>query len=395
MKNTFLNKFRSTIKVNIKGKNINNYLRKLIAAKINILKIINISPQEIEIIISYDDYLKLCKHKGIYKLQVTKTYGKLKLKSILKKNIYLLSSLILVIILIIFLSNVIFEVKVIHSSSSLKNLLYKELYKHDIKKYSMVKSYDQIQKIRKQIINDNKDKIEWLEIKRIGTKYEIRVEERKLNNNKQDESFQSLTTTKNAIIMDIKALSGEKVKEINSYVTPGDIIVSGIITKPDGSKIYTKAKGVIYGEVWYLIDIEYPYYYREERLTGKTKKTLVINLLDKRISLFNFHKFNDFQKSGKTLLKSNILPISLTWEKQYEVNIIEKLYTKNEVVEAAKKIAQEKLLNQNNRIKEVLEIITTEENEGDNVIKLKLFVSVKEDITKIKEETIIQNEQNN
>ena len=50
-------------------------------------------------------------------------------------------------IIIYILSNVIFDIEIVHSNSNIIKLIEEELYDHDVRKYSFVKSYDEIEKI--------------------------------------------------------------------------------------------------------------------------------------------------------------------------------------------------------------------------------------------------------
>ena len=242
MKNTFFNKFNSIIKIKIEGRNINNFIKRIIKNNINIIKYIPISYKEAILIISYEDYLKIKKIKTIYEITVISKYGRLKIKEKLKQNKYLLFFLIMGIILLYILSNIIFNIEVIHSSSEVKNLVYKELKENGIKKYIFKKSYEEIEKIEEKILEDNKDKIEWIEITETGTSYIIRVEERKIKEDNDDNVSYDIVSSKNAIIYSIEATSGEKVKKTNDYVTKGDVIISGSINKPDGNKIIYNSK---------------------------------------------------------------------------------------------------------------------------------------------------------
>jgi len=244
----------------------------------------------------------------------------------------------------------------------------------------MKKSYNELEEIEDKILEDNKDKLEWLEIIESGTKYIVRLEERILNNKEENNNYQNIVASKSAIITDIIAYNGEKIKAINDYVTKGDIIISGNLLKPDNTSIYTNAKGVVFGEVWYTIDVEYPYIYKEEHLTGNSKKVLVLNFLNKRISIFDFNKFNSFQTDSKLLLNNSILPINLVLEKQYEVNIIDDFLTYEEAIDKAIELAKSKLIYSNNKIKEVKEVSILEENKLVSKVSLKLFISVIEDI---------------
>lgn len=386
MKNKFLNKFNSIVRINIRGKNINRYVKSLIKDKINIIKLIPISPKEVEIVMYYDDYLKIKKYKTTYKLKLKGKYGKLKLVENIKINKFLLLFSILGVGFLIFLSNVIFEVKVIHSNSSIRNYLYNELKKYNIKRFSMVKSYDEIEKIEDSILKNNKDKIEWLEIKRIGTKYEVKVQERKLSKKEYKNNSRSIIASKNAIIVKIDASSGEKVKEINNYVNKGDIIISGLIPKADGSFELKKAEGKVYGEVWYEVDIEYPYVYNEEKITGNSKDVYVLDFFGKRISIFDFDKYNSFQTKKRIIAKNSFIPITFSKEKQYEVEIVSEIYTKEEACQKAIDEAKKKIRNKSKKVAKFKDVIILSETDLNSKLKLKLFVSAIEDITDYKEE---------
>mgnify|MGYP000114479371 FL=1 len=85
------------------------------------------------------------------------------------------------------------------------------------------------------------------------------------------------------------------------------------------------------------------------------------------------------------MVDNNIVPIKFIKEKQYEVNIIEKIYTEEEVIKEAITYAKEKLQESNHNILKIKDYsIMKKENIG-NKIKLKIFFSVIEDITKIEE----------
>ena len=384
MKNSFFNKFNSIIKVKVEGRNINNFIKRIIKDNVKIIKHIPISYKEAILIISYEDYLKLKKYKTIYKLRVISKYGKLKIKESLNKNKYLIICIIMGIILLYTLSNIVFNIDVIHSSKEIKNLVYKELKENGINKYIFKKSYEEIEKIEDKILEDNKDKIEWIEITENGTSYIVRVEERKIKEDNDDNTSYDIVSTKNAIIYSIEASSGEKVKKVNDYVTKGDIIISGSITKPDGNMIVGTAKGEVYGEVWYVVDVNYPYIYKEEIQTGKVKEVYVINFLGHRISLFDFNKFKTYNVNSKVLLNNNFLPINLVKEKQYELNVIDEYYTEEEAVDKAVELAKEKLMS-NKNIREIKNVTILEENTYSSKIGLKFFISVIENIGEYKE----------
>lgn len=385
MKDKILKIFSSSIKIKVTGRNINNFLKRLINNNINIEKVIPISHKEIDLIINYQDLDKVLKLKTIYNIKIVRYYGKLRIIKRIKKDIFILSSLLISLLLIYTLSNVIFKVEVIHSNNNIIKLVTKELEDNGIKKYKFVKNYQEIEKIKKKILEENKDTLEWLEIIREGTKYTIRVEERIINNKPKDNKIYNIVASKNAVIKNIYAESGEKVRSINTYVKKGDIIISSDITLPNNEKIPKTASGKVQGEVWYNINIEYPYQYHEIKYTGNKKKVLVLNLLNKRISFFDFHKYKTFNRNIKYIFNNNITPISLIYEDEYETNIINEVYDYNTAREKAITKAKDKILEKYPNIKDITNIKIIKEEDKKNKISLNLFVTCLEDITEYQE----------
>ena len=395
MKNRYLEKFNDIIKIKVEGKNINSYIKRILKRKISIIKLLPISYKEADIILKYSEYKKLTRYKSIYKISIIDNYGKLKIKNIIKKNTILFVFFLIGIFIIILLSNIVFSIDIIHEDKEIRSLIKKELYENGIKKYTFKKNYKTLELIEDKILKKNKDKLEWIEIKESGTKYMVRIEERKINTKDEVFKYQSITSKKNAIITEINAISGEKVKQVNDYVKKGDTIISGYITLPDNTKKPTMAKGEVYGEVWYKISLDYPYIYQEENLTGKNKTIYVLNFFNKRISFFDFKKFKSFKYKNKILLENNLSTINFTKEKQYELIIKDEVYPEDIAVNKAKDYIIEKLKKDNPSIKKVKKITIISQEEKETTIKLKFFISAIENIGEIVKIEPPKEEENN
>lgn len=383
--------FSSNIKIKVSGRNVNIFIKRLIKNKINIIRVIPSSYKEVFLIIDYNDIEKINKFKSIYNIEIIRYYGSLRFIRFIKKNIYIISFLIIGLILIYILSNIIFSIDIIHSNNNIISLVETELNKRGIKKYTFIKSYNEVEKIKEDILNDNRDNLEWLEIIRSGTKYIVRVEERIINSNTDNNKNYSIIASKNAVIKSITAYSGEKVKEVNTYVKKGEEIISSYITMPNNEKVLTSAKGKVLGEVWYDVNIEYPYYYNEIIYTGKKRRVISFNVLGKSYSLFNFKKYKTFNKDSKYIFKNNSMPISLSIDYEYETKVINDIYTYDTAKEKAILVAKEKLMEKYKNINSIDKvIIISEDEEGDKII-LNLFITCMEDITEYKE--VITNEE--
>lgn len=385
MKDKILNILGGSIKIKVEGKNINNFIHRLIKNNINIEKVIPISYKEAHLIVDYRELVKIQKIKTIYKVKVIKYYGRLRLLKRTKRDIFLLLSLLVGVLTIYILSNMIFKIEVIHSNKNIIKLVNEELYSNGIRKYHFVKSYSEVEKIKKKILKDNKDSIEWLEIIREGTKYTVRVEERIINKKEDSDKIYDIVASKNAVIKTIVANSGEKVKNINTYVKKGETIISSQITLPNSTTIEKSASGTITGEVWYTVRVEYPYIYNETLYTGNKKKVLVFNLLNKRISFFDFHKYKTFERNIKYIFNNNFIPFSLTYEDEYETKIINDIYTKETASKKAIEVSKEKLLDKYSTIIDINDMKIINEEDLSTKIVLDLFITCTEDITEYKE----------
>lgn len=385
MKDKIFRLFNSSIKIKIEGRNVDKFLRRLINNKINIEKVIPKSYNTMYIIIDYNELDKVLRLKTIYNIKIIKYYGKLRLLKYIKKNIFVLIFLLVGLLMIYTLSNIVFSIEVIHSNSNIIKLVNEELDKNGIKKYSFVKDYGEIEKIKKKILEDNKDTLEWLEIIKEGTKYTVRVEERIINKENKDDKVYNIVSSKNAVIKKIYAISGEKVRNVDTYVKKGDTIISSDITLPNNSKVSKSASGRVEGEVWYTVRVEYPYIYNETIYTGKKKKVLVFNLLDKRISFFDFHKYKSFDRNIKYIFNNNIIPLSLTYEDEYETKVINDIYTYDTAREKAIETAKEKVLDKYSSIIDITNIKIINEEDLSSKILVDLFITCTEDITSYKE----------
>ncbi len=380
MRNRYLERFDSIVKIKISGSNIHNYLKRMMKNRVHMIQVIPISYREVQVILKYSEYQKLLQYKSIYQITMLQYYGSLKAKGSLKKNAVLLSFMVMGLLLIILFSHVIFEVEVIHQDKEIRNLMVEELGKYNIKKYCFKKSYSELEEIEDRILEENKDKLEWIEIIEYGTKYTVRVEERKLNQEKETFQYQNIVSKKNAILTEVDAIRGEKVKNVHDYVTAGDVIISGNITLPDNSTVSTMAEGTVYGEVWYQVSVDYPFVYQEANLTGRSKTVYVLYFFNKRISLFDFGEYKSFQSKDKELVSSNLLDIRFMREKQYELEVKDEVYTEDIVKVKAIEYIQEKLKKDNPDIVRIKEVKIMTSSSDEDSIRFKLFVRAIEDI---------------
>lgn len=376
-------KFSNLIQVKIKGKNIERFLRKLIQLDVELYNIKYNRKDEVLIKISKKDYDYLNKIKTIYDIEIVNVYGFEKIKKKIKKSYYLILSVIISIVFVIYLSNTIFSIDVVHNNKELRDLLINELRENDIKIFSFKKKYSEINKVKQNILKKYKEKIEWLEIENIGTKYIVRVEERIIKKEKKEYIRRDIVALKNALIMKVEADSGEIIKNSNEYVKKGETIITGDIKLYDESKNKTMAKGVVYGEVWYKVTVEYPLNYFEDKIEKEKSNTYIINFINKKIDL-SLKKNQKINTKMKILYKHTFLPISFIKEEQKKIITIKQKLTKKQAIERAILEASKKISSKLNDKEFIISSKKLKVESNNSKIIVDIFFSVCEDITDYK-----------
>jgi len=390
MENKFIHKLENIVILHIKTKNIDRLLNNIYKSGIVIFKAEAINKKEVKIEIYEKDIEKVKKISILNEIKILGYKGKRKTKDILSTNKTLIVSIVIGLMFLIFLSNCIFDVEINHTSTKLKDYIYKELDKNGIRKFQFRKSFNRLEKIKNSILENNKDKLEWLEIERIGTKYVIKLEERKINSYSTDYKFQDIIATNDGVIKKIIATDGEKVKEVNEYVKKGDTIISGSIYLNEELKGLVKATGTVYAEIWYNLSIEYPIIEEIKEETGNIKNTYSINFLDKSIYLSGKNNYLYSDVKRKYLIKNNILPISISKDKIYELNLIKGIYTEGESILNARSYSRKKIEEMLDDDEYIISDKVLNYRVNSNTIYMNTFYKVYANITGTKE---IKNEE--
>ena len=113
------------------------------------------------LIVCFDDYKRISRR---YKCSIVFRYGVFGLKNFIIFNRYMIVSMIFSFFILFLLCNTIFDVRVNCNDEEVKLLLLNELKNNNIYKYRKKKSFNEIELIKKKILNSNKDYLEWIEI---------------------------------------------------------------------------------------------------------------------------------------------------------------------------------------------------------------------------------------
>ena len=359
-------------------------LSKLFFKDISFFKI-KYKKDDVLLYVNKENFNKIEKYFKIYDIDIYKVGGLLKYRLLLKKYNIFTIMVLLSLIMIYILSHITFDIKIMSNNKEIVNIILKELNDFGIKKYHFVKSFKDKELIKKKILHDYKDKIEWLEIDLVGSVYKINVLERVISKDNKDSIKQNVVSSKNAIIREIRATNGEVVKKVYDYVNKGDIIISGEIKKGEDVKGIVKADGKVFGETWYNVRVELPLSYDNEQITKNCYNSLTLNVFDKRIFLFKKKKYNSYNIIDNNILSSTILPLSLNKSMICEVKKNRDFYTYDMALNEGLRLSKEYLLKKLDKNSEILLQKKLKLYEENNIIVVEVFMKVYEDITSYEE----------
>lgn len=381
MNNSILEKLKSKVNLKISGKNMERFIRRLYTHQIEILKLSYPNDKTVVITIYEKDYEKVMELKTIYEIDVVGTSGIIQVKRKMKIHRLFFLFLIFGFGILYFLSNIIYKIEIVHTNKELRTLLLRELDDRGIHEYSMKKNFSELEKIKEDIINHNRDKIEWLSIEAVGTKYVVRVEMRKIEKIKEKGEKRNVVARKSAILRKVEATTGEIVRNTNDYVKTGDIVISGDLKLNDETKEQVSADGKIYGEVWYKVTVSYPFAYQEITETGKKQTAYTIQFLNQKLQLFPWKYYKTKKVQEQKLLFHSFLPIGLLKEKQKETKEVDEINTEDEAISKASLLATKKMQSQLSDKEKIISQKNLKVEVKESRIELEIFFTVLEDIT--------------
>ena len=293
--------------------NINRFIKKCIDYQINISEINYLNDNELTCKIDLKDYKNIKKSNYYSHIKIIKYEGINGLKLHIKKYIYYYMLLLFCFIIMDILTSYIVKIDVIHENTKIRSLVKKELNNHGINEYSLAYSFDELQKIKEEILKDNPNTLEWMSITRVGMSYIVRIEERIINQKEENNLPRNIIASKDAMITKILTSKGESLVRSGDYVKKGDILISGNIKLYEEVKGSVSATGAVYGNVWYESEVKVPLEREIITDTGKSRYNLNIN---NKILLKN--KYRYFKQNN--IKELNILGFRIKIYKEIEYN---------------------------------------------------------------------------
>ena len=366
--------------IKIEGRRPNSLLSLLIILKIPFIK--KKETKDYLILEIEEEYFqKIKKLAPTYEITILKRTGKAYLIHLYKTKKIFLYSTIFAFLVIILLTNIIFSVRVVETDKEIKDMILTDLRENGITRFRFKVSYKRKEAIREKILEKEKDYLEWLEIEEVGTMYQVKVI-RRINNPKEEElKPRSIVAKKKGRITRIEADYGEVTTKKNDVVDKGDTLISGLIKNKEEIKTKVAARGKVYAEVWYQVNLNLPTLYQEEIKTGNKKNTLEIIFLDKNIFISELFKYNNSISKETVLYNNPIIPFRISFTKKEEIKLKQVAYQEDKTLKKIKKLAVDKLKQRIGNDIKILAINVLKKKASADKIEVELFFKVEEDIT--------------
>lgn len=366
--------------IKIEGRRPNSLLSLLIILKIPFIK--KKETKDYLILEIEEEYFqKIKKLAPTYEITILKRTGKAYLIHLYKTKKIFLYSIIFAFLVIILLTNIIFSVRVVETDKEIKDMILTDLRENGITRFRFKVSYKRKEAIREKILEKEKDYLEWLEIEEVGTMYQVKVI-RRINNPKEEElKPRSIVAKKKGRITRIEADYGEVTTKKNDVVDKGDTLISGLIKNKEEIKTKVAARGKVYAEVWYQVNLNLPTLYQEEIKTGNKKNTLEIIFLDKNIFISELFKYNNSISKETVLYNNPLIPFRISFTKKEEIKLKQVAYQEDKTLKKIKKLAVDKLKQRIGNDIKILSINVLKKKASADKIEVELFFKVEEDIT--------------
>lgn len=366
--------------IKIEGRRPNSLLSLLIILKIPFIK--KKETKDYLILEIEEEYFqKIKKLAPTYEITILKRTGKAYLIHLYKTKKIFLYSIIFAFLVIVLLTNIIFSVRVVETDKEIKDMILTDLRENGITRFRFKVSYKRKEAIREKILEKEKDYLEWLEIEEVGTMYQVKVI-RRINNPKEEElKPRSIVAKKKGRITRIEADYGEVTTKKNDVVDKGDTLISGLIKNKEEIKTKVAARGKVYAEVWYQINLNLPTLYQEEIKTGNKKNTLEIIFLDKNIFISELFKYNNSISKETVLYNNPLIPFRISFTKKEEIKLKQVAYQEDKTLKKIKKLAVDKLKQRIGNDIKILSINVLKKKTSADKIEVELFFKVEEDIT--------------
>ncbi|GAB3050843.1 sporulation protein YqfD [Virgibacillus ainsalahensis] len=338
--------------------------------------------------------IKSVKRRTGYKLKFIHKRGiPFFMKRFMKKK-GLILGMILSIMLILFLSNIIWEVKISGVPKDIEEKISKQLDNYGIHSGAWIFTLESENQIQQQLIKDVPELL-WVGVQQKGTTFYLEGVEKIVVKEEVEKEPRNLIATKKGVIKNMYVSNGLPKVRVNDYVEEGDILVSGILNEEDNEDDDAEdnenelglvaADGEITATTWYEVSVTVPLEGNYEFLTGNREKKYYVQIGKLKLPIWGFGS-PEYEEIHREMNDESLyffkwpLPVNIveTILSEKSFNNIER--TKEEAVKIGIEQAKSELKLQLGPESQIISEKVLQETLENGKVKLNLYISVEENI---------------
>lgn len=304
--------------------------------------------------------------------------------------------------LFLFLSNIIWEVKITGVPKDIEQKIDKQLMSYGVHPGAWLFTMEPPTEIQRKLLNDVPELL-WAGVDKKGTTFYLEGVEKVIVEEAKPQSPRNLVASKKGIITSVYVSKGVPAVKVNDYVVPGDLLVSGNVgaasdndeseENPPGTPKIIAAEGEIKANTWYEVSVSVPLDYNHEELTGNRKKRFYLKAGDFYLPVWGF-KDPEYANVHRETKENSIrffkwdLPLKFNETILSEKTYTTKERTNEEAIQAGIEQAKTQLKQELGTEAKILSEKVLHETIEHGKVNLNLYFSVEENI--VREEPIYQ-----
>ncbi|WP_053219129.1 sporulation protein YqfD [Virgibacillus senegalensis] len=343
--------------------------------------------------------IKRLRRQTIYKLSFVSRKGfPFLIQRVLRKKPFM-AGLFLSILLVMFLSNIVWDVKVDNVPPEIEAKIIEKLDEYGIRSGALKFTIETPSDIQQRLLDDLPELL-WVGVTEKGTTYQLEAVEKSIVEEPEKPGPRNLVAAKKGVIVDMFVAKGLPVVEVNDLVKPGQVLVSGNLNgnladeQEDGEEKQAKqeklvaAEGKVIAETWYEVETTVPLKANYQTLTGESETKYQIHLGKLKIPIWGFKKV-EYEHVYKEITSKPLyflhwtLPISIVEEQWNEQAPFNEKRSRQTAREEAVKQASKQLHSELGKDAKIDFQKVLHERIESGKVKLTLYFKVEEDITKI------------
>lgn len=348
MKNQWIEFISGKVTVKVSGRGIERFLNVLIRNGLIVWNVKRHGTETITFTMRLQDALRIRRYARERDCSITflKRAGMPFLFKRLLKNSGFVGGALLFLLIIMFLSNVIWGIEIKGAKPATEYQIRKELDKMGVKIGKSQFFVDNVEGIQRKLTN-NVGNLTWVGVELKGTTYHLQVVEKKEPEKPEQLAPRNLVAKKKAVIDSMYVETGQKMVDIHDHVEAGQLLVSGVIGK-EGQTEQVAAVGEVWGETWYKSHVELPLETKFFVFNGQEKQKFSLILGNLEIPVWGFGEpdFQDYEVD-KNVKKIRFLkwelPISIGDETLRAREETTRIYTQKEAEKNALELAKNKI----------------------------------------------------